>query len=84
MNEGALLAENAAGAHASQHYEFFKPILESVREDMKREWLNTDHCQQDVREHIWRALHALDDIENKIIAIINTGKLARVALDRRP
>jgi hypothetical protein len=84
VNEGSLLAENAAGAQASQHYEFFRPILESVREDMKREWLNTSSEQTDMREHIWRALHALDDIENKIIAIINTGKMARVALDRRP
>ena len=82
MSVSQLIRENSEGARATEYYQFLKPILDSVREEMREEWFRTKPAQANAREHMWRALHALDDVENKIINIINTGKMAQIMLQR--
>jgi hypothetical protein len=82
MTNIQLIRENSEGARAQQHYDYLKPIIDVVREEMRQQWFETKPAQAATREHIWRALHALDEIENKIISVINTGKLAAFSLSR--
>ncbi len=56
------------------------PFIEAVRQELFTELTNTDDADVPARERVFLELRAVDRVRQRIVATINSGKIAEHAL----
>lgn len=77
-----LIAENTAGIRAREHLDYLQPFFDAIRADLNKQWMATKPHEVVKRENFWRQLHCLTTLEAKLRAVIETGHMAGMAIQR--
>ena len=80
--DSRVIAENSAGIQAQLHFDYLKPLFEQIAEDIIRRWQESKPAEAAKRENLWREMSALNVLEGRIKQIIQTGSMARAAIER--
>ena len=81
--DNRLIAENSAGISAQVHLEYLKPLFEQMSADIIRRWQESKPAEAAKRETLWREIAALNALEGRIKQIIQTGSMAKAAIERQ-
>ncbi len=67
---------------AEGHLDYLGPIFEKLKAELLQQWAETKTSEGDRREALWMEVHMVDKALVHIEQIIETGKLARITLER--
>ena len=84
MSDGKLYDEVARAARAEHllNDTLLSECVAKVRAAYLAAWETTKHDETDKREQLWLSLSALEQVMNEIRSVANSGKMAKLMLER--